>query len=134
MKVKADSSSDLQVKVKETKEGATFALDNIYYTTNSAELTDASLPVLESFAKWLKENPSVKVEIQGHTDNVGNPKDNEALSSNRAFSVKSFLEEMGIAGERIEAKGYGSSRPLADNATEAGRARNRRTEFMVLSQ
>jgi len=134
LKIKADSSSEVSVNVKETKVGSSFALDNIYYNTNSAELTESSMPILESFAKWLKENPNVRIEIQGHTDNVGNPKDNEALSSNRAFSVKGVLEELGIAGDRIESKGYGSSKPVADNATEEGRAKNRRTEFAILSQ
>ncbi|MBL7917650.1 MAG: OmpA family protein, partial [Bacteroidia bacterium] len=72
------------------------------------------------------------IEIQGHTDNVGNPKDNEALSSNRAYSVKQFLEECKVNGKRITAKGYGASKPIADNKSELGRAKNRRTEFLII--
>jgi outer membrane protein OmpA-like peptidoglycan-associated protein len=65
---------------------------------------------------------------------VGNPKDNDALSNNRAFSVKALLEEYKVDGKRISAKGFGSSKPLADNKTEEGRAMNRRTEFMILEK
>jgi outer membrane protein OmpA-like peptidoglycan-associated protein len=82
----------------------------------------------------LKENPKIRVEIQGHTDNVGSAKDNEALSTNRAFSVKATLEEFGIDGKRILAKGFGQTKPIADNTTEAGRAKNRRTEFQILEK
>ncbi len=116
----------------EAKPGKSFVINNIYYNTNSADLKVESRIVLESFADYLKENPKVKIEIQGHTDNVGNVKDNEALSSNRAHSVKWMLEELGIDSKRIFAKGYGATKPIADNKTEDARAKNRRTEFMIL--
>jgi outer membrane protein OmpA-like peptidoglycan-associated protein/tetratricopeptide (TPR) repeat protein len=121
---------DLAVKV--AKPGTSFVIDNILYNTNSAELQPESYIVLESFARYLKENPEITVEIQGHTDNVGNPKDNEALSSNRAYSVKTVIEEFGVDGKRIKARGFGANKPVADNKTEAGRAKNRRTEFLIL--
>jgi outer membrane protein OmpA-like peptidoglycan-associated protein/tetratricopeptide (TPR) repeat protein len=124
----------IDLSVKEAKAGSSFVIDNILYNTNSAELQKDSYLVLESFARYLKENPKITVEIQGHTDNVGNPKDNEALSSNRSHSVKKVLEEYGIDGKRIQARGFGASRPVADNRTEAGRAKNRRTEFLILGQ
>ena len=123
---------EVNLEVSEAKQGSTFVLNNIYYNTNSAELKPESKIILEGFADYLKENPEIRIEIQGHTDNVGNPKDNDALSTNRAFSVKAMLEELGVDGHRIEAKGYGSQRPVADNHTEEGRAKNRRTEFMIL--
>src|SRR5690606_10810880 len=88
--------------------------------------------IVERFAEYLKQHPTMKIEVSGHTDNVGNVKDNEALSTNRAFSVKALLEEMGVEGGRIRARGYGSARPRADNNTEEGRAMNRRTEFEIL--
>ena len=122
------------MELNEAVAGKPFVINNIFYNTNSAELTKESKVVLKSFAGYLKENPSIKIEIQGHTDNVGNPKANEALSSNRAFSVKSALEELGIAGTRIDAKGFGSSKPISENSTEDGRAKNRRTEFMILEK
>ena len=124
----------VDLEVAEAKTGKSFVIDNIFYNTNSAELKPESRIIIESFAGYLKLNPSIKVEIQGHTDNVGNPKDNDALSNNRAFSVKALLEEMGVNGKRITAKGFGQSKPIADNKTEEGRAKNRRTEFMIVEK
>jgi outer membrane protein OmpA-like peptidoglycan-associated protein len=72
------------------------------------------------------------VQIAGHTDNIGKPADNLLLSTNRAKSVADYVIGKGIAKERITNKGYGSTKPVADNNTEAGKARNRRTEMMVV--
>ena len=124
----------IDIQVKEAKKGSSFVIDDILYNTNSAELKEESRIVLDNFAQYLKENPTIKIQIEGHTDNVGNVKDNEALSSNRAFSVKAVLEEFGVDGKRILAKGYGPNRPIADNKTEEGRAKNRRTEFQILEK
>lgn len=113
----------------------TYTLNDIYYKTNSAELDPRSQIVITEFAEFLKANPGIKIEIHGHTDNVGNPGDNLALSTDRAFTVRDKLLEMGISEKRLVAfKGYGASRPIADNATEAGRARNRRTEFVIVGK
>jgi outer membrane protein OmpA-like peptidoglycan-associated protein len=125
---------EVNIQVAEERAGSSFVIDNILYNTNSADLQEESREVLENFARYLKENPALKIEIQGHTDNVGNPRDNEALSHNRAYSVKSALEELGVEGQRINAKGYGASRPIASNAMEEGRAKNRRTEFLILQK
>lgn len=121
----------VDLKVQEAQTGSSFVMENILYRTASADLQEESHVILENFAAYLKEHPKFDVEIQGHTDNVGNAKDNEALSSNRAFTVKALLETYGIDGKRITAKGYGQSAPLADNTTEAGRAKNRRTAFVL---
>jgi outer membrane protein OmpA-like peptidoglycan-associated protein len=132
---KASYSTPLQniklVVAKEEK-GKSFVINNIYYNTNSAEIKEESKLILESFADYLKENPKLTVEIEGHTDNVGNPKDNEALSTNRAYSIKQLLESYKVNGKQILAKGYGQSKPIADNKTEEGRAKNRRTEFLIV--
>jgi outer membrane protein OmpA-like peptidoglycan-associated protein len=122
----------VDLEVREAKTGSSFVIDNIHYNTSSAEIKPESDAILESFAQYLKENSGIRIEIQGHTDNVGNPADNEALSTNRAFSVKSRLEELGVEGQRINAKGFGAKKPLADNSSEEGRAKNRRTEFLIL--
>lgn len=122
----------LNFEVKEIKTGNSFIINNIYYNSNSAELTAESRIVLENFSDYLKEHINIRIEIQGHTDNVGNTNDNEALSTNRAFSVKSMLEELGIDGTRINAKGFGSRKPLSNNNNETGRSKNRRTEFLIL--
>lgn len=122
----------MNLVVAKAEKGKSFVIDNIYYNTNSAEIQEESKVVLMSFVDYLLENPNITIEIQGHTDNVGNPKDNDALSSNRAFSIKQFLEENKVPGKRISTKGYGSSKPVADNKTEFGRSKNRRTEFLIL--
>ncbi|MGE0568414.1 MAG: OmpA family protein, partial [Bacteroidia bacterium] len=122
----------VQIKVAKAEAGKSFVIENIQYNTNSSEIKEESKLILQSFADYLKENPKLKIEIQGHTDNVGNPKDNMALSSNRAYSVKQYLEDLKISGNRITAKGFGSERPIADNKTENGRAKNRRTEFLII--
>ncbi len=126
------TAAPIVVVVQKAEKGQSFILDNLTYKTNSAEIADESKVVLKAFAIYLLDNPNMHVEIQGHTDNVGNPKDNEALSSNRAYSVKSFLEEQKVPGKRITAQGFGPNKPIADNKTEVGRAKNRRTEFLIL--
>ncbi len=123
---------EIKLEISKATPGKSFIINNIYYNTNSAELTKESLIVLEAFSNYLKENADIKIEIQGHTDNVGNPKDNEALSSNRANSIKFILEELGVDSKRIFAKGYGALKPIVPNTTEDGRAKNRRTEFMII--
>jgi outer membrane protein OmpA-like peptidoglycan-associated protein len=80
----------------------------------------------------LIENPSLKVEISGHTDNLGNATENIKLSTNRAKAVVDYLVNKGIAANRLTYKGFGSTKPIADNGTEKGRAKNRRTEFTVV--
>jgi outer membrane protein OmpA-like peptidoglycan-associated protein len=120
----------VKLEVNEAKEGSSFVINNLYYNTNSADIKKESFVVLEAFADYLKEN-TISVEIQGYTDNVGAAAANEALSANRAYTVKAFLEEKGIDGKRITAKGFGPKNPIADNATEEGRAKNRRTEFLI---
>ena len=121
----------IRMEVDEVKTGSSFVLNNLSYNTNSAELTNESFVVLESFLEFLNDNPTIHIEIQGHTDNVGSVAGNQALSANRAYTVKAYLEEKGINGKRILAKGYGSSKPIGDNKTEAGRIKNRRTEFLI---
>lgn len=115
--------------------GKKYLLDNIYYKTNSADMEPRSLIVIDEFVEFLKANPTIKIEIHGHTDNVGNPKDNLALSTDRAFTVRDKLLEKGISEKRLIAfKGFGAGVPIADNSTEAGRAKNRRTEFVIVGK
>lgn len=91
--------------------------------------SEAALAQLKQF---LDENPRItKLRIEGHTDNVGTAAANEALSGERALTIKRFLVEKGIDKARLLAVGFGQSRPIADNSTEEGRAKNRRTEFRI---
>ncbi|MBL7884701.1 MAG: OmpA family protein [Bacteroidia bacterium] len=115
--------------------GKKYLLDNIYYKTNSAELDPRSMIVIDEFVEFLKANPKIKIEIHGHTDNVGNPKDNTALSTDRAFTVRDKLLDKGIDEKRLIAfKGFGAMYPIADNSSEEGRRKNRRTEFVIVGK
>ncbi len=120
---------DAEVKAVET--GKVCDLRDIYYETNDYSLTQESKMLLALFIEFLKENPTVKVEIQGHTDNIGNDADNLLLSEHRAKSVYDYVIGQGINANRLRYKGYGESSPIASNNTEAGRAKNRRTVFLI---
>ena len=120
---------DAEVKAVET--GKVCDLRDIYYETNDYSLTQESKMLLALFIEFLKENPTVKVEIQGHTDNIGKDADNLLLSEHRAKSVYDYVIEQGVDANRLRYKGYGESNPIASNSTEAGRAKNRRTVFLI---
>ncbi len=86
---------------------------------------------LNKLVEVLNDNPKLSIEIGGHTDNTGNAADNIKLSGNRAKSVVDYLVSKGIAAARLTWKGYGATKPIADNSKEEGKAKNRRTEFKV---
>jgi len=102
---------------------------NVQFDTSKAVVKSQYLPELEQFAQILKQKPEVKIEIQGHTDNVGNAAKNKSLSEARAKAVREVLvTKYGIAADRVMAKGYGMEKPVAGNDTPAGREKNRRVE------
>jgi outer membrane protein OmpA-like peptidoglycan-associated protein len=103
----------------------------IYFRTGSAELDSASEPLLDTGADIAKRCPSVGFDVEGHTDGVGGHRYNQALSEKRAQAVVDYLARKGVGASRIHAAGYGETRPVESNATEAGRAKNRRIEFKV---
>jgi outer membrane protein OmpA-like peptidoglycan-associated protein len=102
----------------------------VHFDTGKDEIKPESKPVVAQMVDMLKASPTLKVEVQGHTDNVGTEKDNLALSDRRAKSVMAALVAGGIDAARLTAKGYGQSRPVADNGSEGGRALNRRVELV----
>ncbi len=106
-------------------------VDLIAFMLGSAELTDSSLLVLEEIAEFLNNWPTVKLEIQGHTDNSGNEIYNKYLSQQRAEAVVIGLIDLGISNERLNALGYGQEMPLASNETREGRIKNRRVELKI---
>jgi outer membrane protein OmpA-like peptidoglycan-associated protein len=110
-----------------------FVLLGVNFESGSAALTPDSYGLLDQVAKSLKAYPEVRIEILGHTDDVGNEQFNLDLSQRRAESVRQYLVNAGIAPSRIDAKGYGESMPIASNSTAAGRAENRRIEFKRLN-
>lgn len=104
----------------------------ILFATNSSTLNSASQSALSSFATSLINNPDTDVSIYGHTDNTGNDNINNPLSEKRAQSVYSFLVSKGVSGNRMTSQGFGSTQPVADNSTTAGRAQNRRVEVYIV--
>jgi Outer membrane protein and related peptidoglycan-associated (lipo)proteins len=125
---------EVNFEVKPIETGKSVPINDIYYATASYEINSKSYAVLDEFAEFLKSNPSVKVEIRGHTDNIGSAQTNITLSNRRAQAVYDYLLTKGVSRTNISYKGYGPNMPIADNKTEAGRAKNRRTEFYILSK
>ena len=107
------------------------AAQNIFFATGSYKLLAKSFPKLNEVVTILNENTTFKVQIDGHTDEVGKDDYNQTLSDNRAASVKAYLVSKGIAESRLASTGYGETKPIADNKTAAGRAKNRRVEMAL---
>lgn len=120
------------VPLKPLEAGESIILKNIFYETDSYALKVESKYELDKIVVFLQNNPSINIEISGHTDNTGTPVYNQTLSENRAKSVVQYLTENGIAMERLTYKGYGLSQPIDTNETEEGRANNRRTELKIV--
>lgn len=124
----------MDVDIKPIEIGSSYPINNINYTVNSAELRPESKFVLDEFILFLKENAGLKIDINGHTDNVGNDDDNLSLSHDRAFTVYDYLMTNGIDKSRLGFHGFGETKPIASNDTDEGRAKNRRTEFLILAK
>jgi outer membrane protein OmpA-like peptidoglycan-associated protein len=121
----------IEVYIEKIKQGGNVTLRNIFFDTNKYNLLPASIRELNLLIDFLHQNEQVNIEIQGHTDNVGDDKLNEKLSFNRANAVYNYLIKNGISVNRLTFKGFGASKPIADNKTEAGRKFNRRTSFVI---
>ena len=123
------------VDVKRTGEGEIklTAPENITFDTNSYVVKPQFKNTLDSVATVLKTYPDSTIIVSGHTDTTGTDAINNPLSLNRASSVASYLESQGISASRITSRGYGSKQPIASNATEAGRAQNRRVEIAIIA-
>ena len=121
----------LNIKLQKIKTGSTTILNNIFFDTDSYALLPKSMSELERLVSFLKLNPAIKIKISGHTDNHGDDKSNQILSENRAKAVVNYLISAGISADRLSYVGYGQTSPIDTNATEEGRANNRRTEFKI---
>jgi outer membrane protein OmpA-like peptidoglycan-associated protein len=106
----------------------------VFFDTNKATIKPVSFPLLDDVASALRDNPKIKVEVQGHTDSQGNDAFNKKLSQQRAESVRNYLIKKGITSDRMDPKGYGEDQPLEDNRTADGRAKNRRVEFVITAR
>jgi outer membrane protein OmpA-like peptidoglycan-associated protein len=107
--------------------------ENIYFNEKKTNIDPVAAKALDRDGAMLKENPDIKVEIGGHTDSMGSEKGNQKISEKRAESAKKYLmDKFNIPGDRMIVKGYGSSKPIADNGTKEGRAKNRRVELKII--
>jgi outer membrane protein OmpA-like peptidoglycan-associated protein/tetratricopeptide (TPR) repeat protein len=122
---------NVDVEIKPIELNESYRINDIYFGFNKYDLTLASKNVLDQLIEFLMENPGINIQIQGHTDNIGNDADNLKLSDNRARSVYNYLVLKGISVTRLQYKGFGKTMPVADNDTEEGRAKNRRTVFVI---
>ena len=109
-----------------------FILEDCNFETGKADLKEESFKVIDELVAYLNRKDDERIELGGHTDNVGKPKSNLILSDARANSVRTYLISKGIDPNRVTAKGYGLTKPIATNKTAAGRAQNRRTEVTIL--
>jgi len=123
---------NLNVDLIKVKIGKKVVLKNILFESGNSVLSDGSYTELERLLNIMTENSQVKIEISGHTDKTGTESLNLILSEARAKTIVEYLVECGIDSSRINFKGYGSSQPIADNASAEGRAKNRRVEFKIL--
>jgi outer membrane protein OmpA-like peptidoglycan-associated protein/tetratricopeptide (TPR) repeat protein len=121
----------LDVLLQPISVGNKVVLNNIFFDTNKTTIKDESKSELQKLIDFLNQNPTIKIEISGHTDNVGQVVFNQTLSENRARAVYQYLTAAQIAPSRLSYKGYGKTQPIAPNTTEEGRMQNRRTEFKV---
>ncbi|MFM7195111.1 MAG: OmpA family protein, partial [Bacteroidota bacterium] len=122
----------IDIALEPVQAGAAVVLKNIFFDYDSYALKAESYPELDKAVRFMRDNPTLRIEISGHTDNTGAEARNRTLSLNRANAVVAYFMDKGVAKSRLTVTGSGSSRPIAPNDTEENRARNRRIEFVVL--
>lgn len=115
------------------QQGGSYAIEAIIFDTDDAQLSQDAQLLLKGFASYLKKQNNLRIQINGHTDDIGDAQHNQILSEKRAAQVAAYLMRLGIAAQQIEFKGFGESQPRVPNDTAANRALNRRTEFQILS-
>jgi outer membrane protein OmpA-like peptidoglycan-associated protein len=124
------NETDMSAVERAIQETGKFVTNNILFQTGKAELLPESMAEIQKVADFMKKNPTVRFEVQGHTDNQGSDAVNDPLSQKRAEAVVKALEGMGVDGFNLRAVGKGSHEPVAPNTTDEGRAKNRRVEFV----
>jgi outer membrane protein OmpA-like peptidoglycan-associated protein len=130
----SDSTYNIDIPLQPLEANATVILKNIFFDVKEYNLKAESTSELDKVVMLLKENPTLKIQINGHTDNVGKAADNLKLSNDRSQSVVKYLITKGIDIKRLSFRGFGADQPIASNDSEEGRAQNRRTELKVISQ
>ncbi len=132
--IESDTVIQKDIYLDKIEIGSTVRLNNIFFDFDKTTLRPESVTELNMVVDFLKDNPSVKVEIAGHTDSKGSDAYNFNLSDGRAGAVRSFLLENWIEPDRVTSQGYGESKPVANNQSDEGRQRNRRVEFTILER
>ena len=112
--------------------GETITLDHLIFAQGKSTIDPKSYTELDEIAQMMKENSKIEIQLEGHTDNQGSPKANQALSEKRVVAVKKYITSKGIAKDRIKTKAFGGSQPLGNELTQEARAKNRRVEMRIL--
>lgn len=120
--------------VPELEVGESVTLENVFFQTGKSTLLEVSIVELDKVVEMMQKNPTIRIQLGGHTDNVGNEAANLKLSEQRAKAVYDYLIRQGVSAERMSYKGYGQTQPVADNDTPEGRRKNRRTEFTIVEK
>jgi len=128
------NSLKVDMTAQTLKAGQSYNIEDLLFETDSYELQKNSSLIMARFSDYLKENPTFKIAIHGHTDDVGDDAKNLKLSENRAKAVVEYLVQQGVSKERLTYQGFGESKPKFPNTTNENRAKNRRTEFLFVSQ
>jgi len=131
---KFEPPTNIELKIKPIQKGRTYILENVNFEFNSSELSDTTILCINNLVDFLIENPSLHIQLRGHTDDVGNAKSNMDLSIARARAVRKQLINSGIKAKRISYKGFGEKIPLVSATNPDARALNRRVEFVVISK
>jgi outer membrane protein OmpA-like peptidoglycan-associated protein/tetratricopeptide (TPR) repeat protein len=133
LKEGSDSAYNINIALQPIETNAVIVLKNIFFDFNQYDLKPESQVELDKVVQLMRDNPTLRIQINGHTDNIGKPADNLKLSENRAQEVVNYLIQKGVQPERLAFKGFGATVPVAPNDTEENRAKNRRTELKVVS-
>jgi len=115
-----------------TSKGETVVLDHLIFEKGKAVINSKSYPELDELVAMMKDSPKIEIQLEGHTDNIGNPQANMKLSQDRVDAVKKYITTRGINKNRVKTKAFGGSQPIAKENTEEARAKNRRVEMRVL--
>lgn len=129
-----DASNNIVRDISLSRKGETMVLNHLIFAQGKSVIDPKSYPELDEVVQMLKENPRIEIQLEGHTDNVGNSKANMELSQDRVDAVKKYFVEKGIAKNRIQTKAFGGSQPLKNEMTPEARSQNRRVEMRILKE